>query len=232
MVSLKADSKGFTATIGAVKTAQTATITATLGGISKSFKIALSPAAAAAAPTSAKLTVNAASIGFGEAFLNTPEEQQVTLSSTGTAAVTVNSTTVSGTGFSISGAALPATLNPGQSLVMNVRFNPTTTGSKTGQLAIASSASAITIPLSGTGISHQVKLSWNAPNDSTVVAYNIYRASSGSTSFQRVNGSGATDTAFTDSSVQSGGKYNYVVKSVNSGGRESAPSNTTSVTVP
>jgi hypothetical protein len=229
MVSLNADSKGFNATIGAVKTAQTATITARLNGISKTFKITVSPAPA---PTAAKLTVNATSIGFGTAFLNTPEEQQVTLSSTGTAAVTVNSATVSGTGFSLSGATLPATLNPGQSTVVNVRFNPTSTGSRTGQLAIASSASNIAIPLSGTGVSHQVNLSWNAPNDSSVVAFNIYRTASGSTSFQRVNGSVETDTAYSDTSVQSGGKYSYMVKSVDSSGKESGPSNSISVAVP
>ena len=39
----------------------------------------------------------------------------MTLSSTGTAPVTINSAALSGTGFTMSGATFPVTLNPTQS---------------------------------------------------------------------------------------------------------------------
>jgi fibronectin type 3 domain-containing protein len=47
-----------------------------------------------------------------------------------------------------------------------------------------------------------------------------------------VSSSVDTQTSYTDTSVQSGTTYAYMVKSVDSKGIESAPSNTTSVAVP
>jgi len=64
-----------------------------------------------------------------------------------------------------------------------------------------------------------------------ISGYNVYRAVGGTTSFAVVN-SMDTQTAYTDSSVQAGQSYNYYVTTVDSSGAESAPSNTTSVTVP
>jgi hypothetical protein len=166
--------------------------------------------------------------------LNSPQEQSVKISSTGTAPLTVNSAAVSGTGFSISGATFPATLNPGQSIALQVLFDPTKAGTFTGQLSIASNASTASIPLSGTGASHQVELSWNAPPASTnpIVAYNIYRAPSGNSSFARVNSSPNSSPTFTDSTVQSGTAYDYKVTSLSSAGLESSPSNKITVSVP
>ena len=229
-VRLNAASKGFAATIGTVTTAQTATITATLGGVSKAFTISLSPAGTGASA----LSVNATSIGFGSVILNTPVSQALTLTSTGTTAVTVNSAAVTGAGFSVSGAAFPATLNPGQSLTLEVQFDPTTVGSYSGQLAISGSTSSQTVALSGTGTSHQVDLSWIAPDASSdpIAGYNVYRAPSGTTSYQRLNSSIETQNAYTDSSVAGGSSYVYIVKSVDNSGIESGPSNTTSVIVP
>ena len=64
------------------------------------------------------------------------------------------------------------------------------------------------------------------------MGYNIYRAPGGTTSYQRVNSTVETQTAYTDSTAQSGSSYNYVVKSVDSKGMESTPSNSTQVTIP
>jgi len=117
---------------------------------------------------------------------------------------------------------------------LQVLFDPTKAGAYSGQLSIASSVATKAIPLTGTGASHQVELSWNAPSTSgsTVVAYNVYRAPSGTSSFARVNGTPDLAPAYTDSSVQSGSAYDYRVTSLNSAGLESSPSNKISVTVP
>ena len=228
-VSYYAGSKGFTANVASVTTAQTALITANVNGVSKSFSISLSPSTASAA----KMSVDATTIGFGSVVLNTPQEQAVRISSTGTAPLTVNSATVTGTGFSASGTTFPTTLNPGQSVTLQVQFDPTKAGTYSGQLSIASSVATKAIPLSGTGASHQVELSWNAPSSSSgVVAYNVYRAPSGTSSFARVNASPDAAPAYTDGSVQSGAVYDYKVTSLNSAGLESSPSNKISVTVP
>jgi hypothetical protein len=225
-----ATSAGFNATVASVTTTQTATITAQAGGLTASFSITLSPSTTTG---TAAVSVNATSISFGSVTLNSPVSQPLTVSSTGTAPLIVNSAIVSGAGFSVSGATLPATLNPGQSLALEAQFDPTTSSSYSGQLTIATSASNKTVALSGTGVSYAVNLSWSAPTSSTdpIAGYNVYRALSGTTSFQRLNGTIDTLTTFTDSSVQAGATYNYYVASVDAQGVESVPSNTFSATV-
>jgi hypothetical protein len=185
------------------------------------------------------LSVNATTLAFGDVGLNTPATQSITLSSTGTAAVTVSGATVSGSGFSLSGASLPITLNPNQSAALSVQFNPTTAGAATGSLTIASNSStgaATVISISGTGTSgsYQVNLSWDAPSSSSdpVAGYNVYRSPSGAGSYQQVNPSMLTGTTYTDSAVQVGQSYDYIVESVDASGVESAPSNTASAAIP
>ena len=65
-----------------------------------------------------------------------------------------------------------------------------------------------------------------------ITGYNVYRAASGSSNYARLNASLEAGTSFTDSTVASGQTYDYFVKSVDSSGVESAPSNSTAVTVP
>ncbi len=231
-VAAGATSAPFAVTVSSFSTAQTVTLTATAGGVSKTFALQLSPSA----PT---LSINATSISFGSVAMGSQATQTVTLTSSGTAAVTVNAASVTGTGFSMSGSTFPVTLNPGQTLSLNVQFAPTVAGSATGKLTITSNSAtnpAANIGLSGTGQakSYAVNLNWNAPNSSTdpVVGYNVYRTPSGISSFQIVNSSAITPTNYSDSAVTSGQSYVYIVKSVDSSGVESAPSNSTTVAIP
>ncbi len=101
-----------------------------------------------------QLTISATSLTFGDVTVNTASTQPVTLTSTGTAPVTINSAALSGAGFTVSGATLPATLNPNQSLTLNVQFDPAAAGAATGQLTIQSNSSTnstAVVNLSGTG---------------------------------------------------------------------------------
>jgi hypothetical protein len=227
-VPATATSASFSASVAAVTSAQTATLTASSGGTSKSASLQLN----AATPL---LSLNASSISFGAIVVNATT-QTVTLTSSGTAAVTVNSVAVTGSGFSVSPVSLPATLNPGQTINITLTFDPTAVGAATGQLTVTSNSSTnstANVSLSGTGNPHQVALSWAAPGSSTdpIAGYNVYRAAGSTSSFAVVNSMNA-QTAYTDSNVQSGQSYNYYVTSVGSSGVESAPSNTTTVTVP
>jgi fibronectin type 3 domain-containing protein len=81
---------------------------------------------------------------------------------------------------------------------------------------------------------HQVSLSWSAPNNSPVVivGYNIYRSAPDNSSSQRLNLSVVTGSTYVDSTVQGGLSYKYAVKSVDASGVESDPSNTFNVTIP
>jgi hypothetical protein len=186
----------------------------------------------------AQLSVNPVSLNFGSVALNTATTQSLTLTSTGTSSVTVNSASITGSGFTTVGGSFPVTLNQGQSLTLQVQFKPTVAGSATGQLTInsnSSSGSTTAVALSGTGASvpHQVNLTWTAPGSSPdpVAGYNIYR-STGSGSNQLMNSSRDVQNAYVDSTAVSGATYNYTVKSVDSSGIESAPSNQITVTIP
>jgi Abnormal spindle-like microcephaly-assoc'd, ASPM-SPD-2-Hydin len=229
-VPANATSAGFTASVSSVTSAQAVTLTASAGGVSKSFALQLN----AAAPT---LSISPTSVAFGNVQVNTASTQTVTLSSTGTATVTVSAATVTGTGFTVSGGTFPVTLNPGQTATLNVQFDPTTTGAATGQLTIQSNSSSsgtAVISLSGTGTPPEVNLSWDAPSSSTdpVAGYNIYRSTGGSSSYQLLNSSIDTETTYVDSTVQSGTAYTYYVESVDFSGVQSVPSNQVSVTIP
>jgi len=63
------------------------------------------------------------------------------------------------------------------------------------------------------------------------VGYNIYRAITGVSSYALLSSLDA-QTSYADTGVQSGSTYDYIVKSVDSKGMESTPSNSTRVTIP
>jgi hypothetical protein len=186
------------------------------------------------------LTLSTASLNFGSVAVGSPVTQSVTLTSTGGSAVTVSAASLTGaTGFTISGATFPVTLNPTIAIKVQVQFDPTAVGAVAGTLTFKSnstSGSTSVVALSGTGtaVQHQVTLTWAAPTNSPmpVSGYNVYREPAGGSSFQLLNSSELAKTSYVDQNVISGASYNYYVKSVDSGGTESTDSNHVSVTIP
>lgn len=145
----------FMATATAVTSNQTANVIATAGPYTKVFAVQLEVEAPA-------LSVSTTDLTFGDVNLNTPATQSVTLTSSGTSPLTINSAALTGTGFSMSGAAFPVTLNPGQSVSVQVQFDPTTSGAATGEITVVSNATingTVVISLSGTGQSAAGELS-------------------------------------------------------------------------
>jgi hypothetical protein len=140
-------SASFTATVSAVSSAQTATLTASAGGLSSTFSLSLG----ACAPG---LRISTTALNFGSVTVNTSSPAQaVTLTSSGAAALTLSAGSVSGAGFSISGASFPLTLNPGQTATLAVIFAPTASGTASGSITLSDNASpsTATISLSGAG---------------------------------------------------------------------------------
>jgi hypothetical protein len=185
-----------------------------------------------------QLTISAGSLSFGSVTVNTATTQTLTLTSSGTTPVTVNSAAITGAGFTIVGGSFPVTLNPTQTLTLQLQFKPTTTGALTGQLTVSSnsiSGGTAVVALSGTGTAaaHEVDLSWNAPSSSPdpVAGYNIYRAT-GSGALALLNSSPDSAVGYVDSTVVSGTTYSYLVKSVDSSGVQSVASNEITVTIP
>jgi Domain of unknown function (DUF4082)/Abnormal spindle-like microcephaly-assoc'd, ASPM-SPD-2-Hydin len=185
-----------------------------------------------------QLTVGATSLSFGSVADSSSATLSLTLTSSGSSAVTVNSAAISGAGFSIIGGSFPLTLNASQSATVKVQFSPTAAGAATGKLTITSnsaSGSPALVALSGTGtsVAHSVSLTWSAPPPSAapVAGYNVYRSTSGG-ALQLLNQSPDTSTSYVDSTVVAGTTYDYVAKSVNSAGAESVASNEVAVTIP
>lgn len=106
-------------------------------------------------------SVTPASLNFGTVDVGFRSTARLTMSNTGTSAVTVSQVSATGNGFSVSGPSLPVTLTVGKAASFEVAFTPVTAASSTGGVSIVSDASSapVTIPLSGTGATLLLALS-------------------------------------------------------------------------
>ena len=113
--------------------------------------IAVSGSGAVAAGS---LVATPASLAFGSVQVGSNSSQSATVTNTGQAAVILSQAAASGAGFTISGLALPVTLNSGQSASFQVVFSPTASGAAGGSVALASNASnsSLSIPVTGTAL--------------------------------------------------------------------------------
>lgn len=106
----------------------------------------------AAPVTTPALTLSSNTLGFGGISDGQDLQGDITLSSTGTAAVTITGITLTGSDeFSVSGVTVGSTLNPGATDSLDVTFGPTAVGAVTGSVTITSNAGTQTLVLTGTG---------------------------------------------------------------------------------
>ena len=141
--------------------------------------------------------------------------------------------------MAISGVSFPTTLNSGTAATLEIEFDPITAGVADGTVTLTSNSSTgttSTISLSGTGVaqSYEVILTWDAPTASSipVAGYNMYRAASGSSTYQLLNSLIESSTSYSDTTVANNTSYTYYVESVDAEGNQSAPSNSYTVSVP
>jgi Abnormal spindle-like microcephaly-assoc'd, ASPM-SPD-2-Hydin len=148
-----------------------------------------------------QLTINPASVAFGSASVGSTVSQTVTLSNPGTAALTVTQAVPSGTGFSMSGASMPMTINAGSSASFSAIFAPTATGAVSGSISVVSNApgSPAAIALTGTGIQGQVGATPSSANFGSVAV-----GSSGSQTITLTN-SGTASVAISQVSTSGTG---------------------------
>jgi Abnormal spindle-like microcephaly-assoc'd, ASPM-SPD-2-Hydin len=178
-----------------------------------------------AAPATGQLVVAPSPLSFGNVTVGQSATELLSLTASG-GSVTINSVNSGNSQFALEGATFPITLNSGQSVSYDVAFAPQNVGLDSGSLSFSTNASnpVTTESLSGTGIAmtYTVNLSWNTSQD--VVGYNVYRGSSASGTFAKVNSTVDPNAAYTDNTVASGQTYFYEATSVNSAGQESARS--------
>lgn len=182
------------------------------------------------------LSLTATSLSFGNVTTGTSSSKSVTVTNTGNASVKISQIALSGSGFSLTGAAAPVTLSPTQSLTFSVIFDPSAAGNAVGNVTVTSNAtgSPATISLSGSGVqpaTHSVLLTWT-PSTTAVSGYNVYRSTVSGSGYAKINAGLVGSTSYTDTNVQSGTTYYYVTTSVDSSGNESTDSNQASTLVP
>jgi hypothetical protein len=115
------------------------------------------------------------SVSFGSVTVGVRNSQSIKLTNSGTANLTISQSSVSGTGFSISGLSLPMTLTPGQNTTFNVALDPTATGSASGSISLASNTlnSPTSIALSGTGVTAAPTVAISSPANGATVSGTI-----------------------------------------------------------
>src|SRR6266478_2749259 len=179
-----------------------------------------------------QLTASPASLSFGNVTVGSSAMQTVTLTNTGSSSVSISQVNVPA-GFLTSGLAV--TLGAGQTATFSVVFAPTSSGSVTGNANVVSNASSpVTIPLAGTGgqpTAYWTTSTWDL-STSVVVGYNVYRGTVSGGPYSVLNSTPISATTYTDSTVQSGQTYFYVVTALDSNNDESGYSTEQSVVIP
>jgi hypothetical protein len=160
----------------------------------------------------------------------------VTLTNAGNSTVTISNVTVYGAGFNVAGVSSGLIMAPGQIATLTATFAPSVAGSVIGSASVTSNAtnSPDSISLLGTGVAvvnHSVGLSWS-PSTSTVVGYNAYVSTQSGGPYTKLTTTPVATTSYTDSTVQSGNTYYFVVTAVDSSNMESAFSSEVSAVVP
>ena len=182
------------------------------------------------------LSFNVSNMSFGNVNVGSNSSLPATLTNTGNSSVTISSSNTTGAGFTVSGVSSGESLNPNQSIAVTVQFAPSAAGAVSGNLTIVSNAtdSPTSISLSGTGTqqAQAVALGWTA-STSSVIGYNVYRGTvTGGPYSSKLTSSPVGSTQFTDTNVQSGQTYYYVVTAVDSNDVESAYSGQASAVIP
>jgi len=183
--------------------------------------------------TSGTLGVSPGSMSFGNVTIGTTQTQNGSLSASG-GGVTVSSVSSSNSAFTVSGFTLPLTLAAGQSAPYTVTFAPAASGTLTANLSFFANTGSATETASGSGttVQHNVGLSWDPSTTSSVTGYNVYRATSATGSYTRLNSSLDSALSYNDNTIQSGKTYYYATTAVDSAGAESSYSNQVQVVVP
>lgn len=181
------------------------------------------------------LNSSVSNLNFGNVSVSGSSTQNISMTNAGNSSVTIAQVMVAGAGFNVTGAS-GITLAPGQTTALTSTFAPAASGPATGKITVSSNAtnSPANISLSGMGVTaaaHTVALSW-APAATGVTGFKAYVSTVSGGPYVEVGSVPSTTPAYTDSSVQSGHTYYYVVTAVSSTNQESLYSSEVAAIVP
>ena len=147
------------------------------------------------------LTVTPSSLSFGSVQTGTTQSLPATLTNSGGSSVTVTQATFSGSGYSVTGLALPMILSAGQSVSFNIVFAPQSAGTDNFGLSITSNASnpTLTVPLAGSAVTPG-SLTASAPS----LSFGNVQVGSTQTLPETVTNSGGSNVTLTQATAGSG----------------------------
>jgi Abnormal spindle-like microcephaly-assoc'd, ASPM-SPD-2-Hydin len=192
------------------------------------------PLSGAGIAATTQLGASPTTLAFGNVSLDASTQLSTTITNTGNSNVTISGVTSSGAGFSASGVSNGLTLQPNQTATLTVTFDPMSTGTvPSASVTVTSNAGGLLISLSGTGVQSSVLLSWVASTSSDVTGYYAYRSTTPGSGYVKLNPSSpVAGEQYTDTTVQAGQTYYYVVTAVDSSDVESAYSTAATAVIP
>ena len=182
------------------------------------------------------LSLSVQSLSFGSVNVGASQSQTVVVSNSGSANVTISNVSVSGPGVACRGADHWTRFGSSTTATIYVTFAPAAAGSVTGSVVITSDAANSTtlFTVSGTGVqaaaSHAVELTWSPSTSIDVAGYDVYRGLTSDGPYTMLTTTAATN--YTDTNVQAGQTYYYVLTAVDSSNVQSAFSTIASATIP
>ena len=173
---------------------------------------------------SGALSVSPAAVSFGNVAVGSISNQSLSVTNSGTVALTISQVTVTGAGFSMGGASLPVTLSPGNNFTFTASFDPTTAGNVSGSFSIVSPqlSSPMAISTSGTGLAVAPAITSQPLSQSVLIGqtatFSVTASGTAPLSYQwRKNGaalSGATAASYTtpaETTSDNGAQFTVVV---------------------
>lgn len=139
------------------------------------------------------LSVSPPSFNFGSVVDGQTKSQNFTLTNTGNATLTVTQISVAGAGYSASGLNTPTAIAAGKTATFSMLFAPSSAGSLSGSVSIASDApgSPSVAALSGTGVAASVTIS---PSPGSINFGSVNAGNSSSKTVTFTNGGNSTVT--------------------------------------
>jgi Abnormal spindle-like microcephaly-assoc'd, ASPM-SPD-2-Hydin len=96
------------------------------------------------------LTANPSSLSFGQMYVGSSATHSIVLTNPHPQSKTITALQTTGTGFSVSGPTMPVTLSTGQSVTINVSFEPQGPGPAVGNIYVE--GASLNLFLTGTGM--------------------------------------------------------------------------------
>ncbi len=157
--------------------------------------------------TPGTLSVSPAAVSFGNVAVGSISNQSLSVTNSGSVALTISQVTVTGAGFAVGGASLPLTLSPGNGFTFTASFDPITAGDVSGSFSIVSPqlSSPLAMSMSGTGMAVAPSITSQPLSQSVLVGqtatFSVSASGTAPLSYQwRKNGaalSGATSSSYT-----------------------------------